>query len=192
MSTLAGTVAATPISSHVSIFPSPAPSGCEKSGASQSRCRRALTKRSLIERASHTRSLLRLHHSGNTVLQRLHCTVDDRKNVVELRSKAAKEPPLWSSGQSSWLQIQRSGFDSRRYQIFWEVVGLERSPLGLVSTVEELLGRNKICCGLGKREYGLRDPSRWPPGTLYPQKLTLTSPKSDGRCSSLANSGDRV
>jgi hypothetical protein len=22
-------------------------------------------------------------------------------------------PPLWSSGQSSWLQTQRSGFDSR-------------------------------------------------------------------------------
>jgi hypothetical protein len=26
--------------------------------------------------------------------------------------------PLWSRGQSSWLQIQRSGFDSRRYHIF--------------------------------------------------------------------------
>jgi hypothetical protein len=26
-------------------------------------------------------------------------------------------PPLWSNGQSSWLQIQRSGFDSWRYQI---------------------------------------------------------------------------
>jgi hypothetical protein len=26
--------------------------------------------------------------------------------------------PLWSSGQSSWLQIQTSGIDSRRYQIF--------------------------------------------------------------------------
>jgi hypothetical protein len=26
---------------------------------------------------------------------------------------------LWSSGQSSWLQIQRSGFDSRRYHISW-------------------------------------------------------------------------
>jgi hypothetical protein len=26
--------------------------------------------------------------------------------------------PLWYSGQSSRLQIQRSGFDSRRYQIF--------------------------------------------------------------------------
>jgi hypothetical protein len=25
---------------------------------------------------------------------------------------------LWSSGHSSWLQIQRPGFDSRRYQIF--------------------------------------------------------------------------
>jgi hypothetical protein len=27
-------------------------------------------------------------------------------------------PPLWSSGQSSWLQIQRSGFDFKHYQIF--------------------------------------------------------------------------
>jgi hypothetical protein len=27
-------------------------------------------------------------------------------------------PPLWSSGQSFWLQIQRFGFDSRRYQLF--------------------------------------------------------------------------
>jgi hypothetical protein len=30
----------------------------------------------------------------------------------------AKRPPLWYSGQNSWLQIQRYGFDSRRYQIF--------------------------------------------------------------------------
>jgi hypothetical protein len=30
-------------------------------------------------------------------------------------------------------------FDSRRYQIFWEVVGLERGPLSLVSLTEELL-----------------------------------------------------
>jgi hypothetical protein len=40
-------------------------------------------------------------------------------------------PPLGSSGQGSWPQIQRSGFDSRRYQIFREVVGLERGPLSL-------------------------------------------------------------
>jgi len=30
-------------------------------------------------------------------------------------------------------------FDSRRYQIFWVVVGLERGPLSLVSSIEELL-----------------------------------------------------
>jgi hypothetical protein len=31
------------------------------------------------------------------------------------------------------------GFDSRRYQIFWEVAGLERGPLSLVRIIEELL-----------------------------------------------------
>jgi hypothetical protein len=48
---------------------------------------------------------------------------------------------LWSSGQSFWLQIQRSRFDSRRYLIFREIVGLEQGPLSLMSTIEELLGR---------------------------------------------------
>jgi hypothetical protein len=51
--------------------------------------------------------------------------------------------PLWSSGQSSWLQIRMPGFNSRHYQIFWEVVGLERGPLSLVSTTEELLDKKK-------------------------------------------------
>jgi hypothetical protein len=49
-------------------------------------------------------------------------------------------PPLWSSGQSSWLQIRRPGFDSRHYQKK-KVVGLERGPLSLVSTTKELLDR---------------------------------------------------
>ena len=31
------------------------------------------------------------------------------------------------------------GFDPRRYQIFWVVVGLERGPLSLVRSIEELL-----------------------------------------------------
>jgi hypothetical protein len=44
-----------------------------------------------------------------------------------------QRPPLWSSGQSSWLQIQRSRFDSRCYQIFREVVGLE--PWAIVQTI---------------------------------------------------------
>jgi hypothetical protein len=33
------------------------------------------------------------------------------------------------------------GFDSRRYQIFLEVVDLERGPLSLVRIIEELLER---------------------------------------------------
>jgi hypothetical protein len=64
-------------------------------------------------------------------------------------------PPLWSSGQSSWVQIQRSGFDSQCYQIFWEVVDLERSPLSFVSTSEELLGRRSSGFCLDNREYDL-------------------------------------
>jgi hypothetical protein len=34
--------------------------------------------------------------------------------------------------------------------------------------------------GLEIRDYCRRDPSRWPRGTLYPQKLALTSPTSGG------------
>jgi hypothetical protein len=34
---------------------------------------------------------------------------------------------------------------------------------------------------LENREYGRRDPSRWPRGTLYPQKLAITSPTIGGR-----------
>jgi len=40
--------------------------------------------------------------------------------------------PLWSSGKSFWLQIQRS-------QIFWVVVDLERGPLNHARSIEELL-----------------------------------------------------
>jgi hypothetical protein len=60
-------------------------------------------------------------------------------------------------------------------------VGLERGALSLVSTIEELLERKISGSGLESREYGCRNPSRWPRGTLYPQKLTLTSLTSDYR-----------
>jgi hypothetical protein len=66
------------------------------------------------------------------------------------------EPPLWSSGQSSWLRIQRSVFDSKRYYIFWEVVGLERGPLSLVITIEELLEIKSSVSGLENLDYGRR------------------------------------
>jgi hypothetical protein len=54
-------------------------------------------------------------------------------------------------------------------------VGLERGPLSFVSIIEELVERKSSGCGLESRECGLRDPSRWPRGILYSQKLALTS-----------------
>jgi hypothetical protein len=90
--------------------------------------------------------------------------------------------PLWSSGQSSWLQIH----------IFWEVVGLERGLLRFVSTIEELFERKSSFSGLESREYGSMDPSRWPRGTIYPQKLTLSSPTSVNRSVNLVRPQTRV
>jgi hypothetical protein len=59
-------------------------------------------------------------------------------------------------------------------------LGLERGPLSLVSTIEELLGRKSNGSDLEIREYCCRDPSRRPRGTLYQHKLALTSPTSCG------------
>jgi hypothetical protein len=61
------------------------------------------------------------------------------------------------------------------------ILGLERGPLSLVTTIEELLRRNSSGSGLENREHGRGDPLRWPRDTLYPQKMTLTSPISGGR-----------
>jgi hypothetical protein len=74
-----------------------------------------------------------------------------------------------------------SGFYSRHYPIFWEVVGLEWGPLSLVSTTEEVLGRNSSGSSLENREYGHGDPLRWPRDTFYLQMLALTLPTSGGR-----------
>jgi hypothetical protein len=60
-------------------------------------------------------------------------------------------PYLWLSGQSSWLQIQRLEFNSQRYQIFWEVVGLERVSLSLVSTIKSCLEK-RVTAAVYKNE----------------------------------------
>jgi hypothetical protein len=91
---------------------------------------------------------------------------------------------LWSSGQGSWLQIQRSGFDFRRYQIFWEVVGLERSPLSYVNTIEELLERKSSGSGQENRDYDRRDPTCWPRNT--PLSAEVVTNLADKRWRSVA------
>jgi hypothetical protein len=85
-------------------------------------------------------------------------------------------PPLSSSLQGSWLQMQRFGFEARYYQIFLEVVGLERCPLSFLSKIKEVFGGKNSGSGLERRECGSRDPLRWP------QNLALTSP-TRGCCS---------
>jgi hypothetical protein len=88
-------------------------------------------------------------------------------------------PPLWSSGQSSWLQIRRQGFDSRHYQ-------KKSSGSGTGSTQPREYNwgatwqKSSGSC-LENREYGRRDSSSWPCGTLYLQKLAITSLTSGGR-----------
>jgi hypothetical protein len=59
-------------------------------------------------------------------------------------------------------------------------MGLELGPLSLVSIIEELLERKSSGSGLESRDYGRRDPSRWPRDTLCPQKLALSSQTSGG------------
>jgi hypothetical protein len=48
------------------------------------------------------------------------------------------------------------GFDSRHYQIFWQIVDMERGARSLVSTNEELLRRKSSGSGLEIRKYGSR------------------------------------
>jgi hypothetical protein len=133
-----------------------------------------------------TKTLLKPTHTHKTVFTSVDKTKSSAHSVQN--QSGLKRRPVQFSNSSfifetvcMYVCIQRSGFDSRRYHIFWEVVGLERGPLSLVSTIEELLGRKSSGSGLKNREYGRGDPSFWPRGTLYPQMLEQTSPTSGGR-----------
>jgi hypothetical protein len=59
-------------------------------------------------------------------------------------------------------------------------VGLERVPLSLVSTTEELLEKKSSGSGLENREYGRRDRHVDNVAPSIRQNLALTSPTSGG------------
>jgi hypothetical protein len=59
---------------------------------------------------------------------------------------------LWSSGQSSWLQIQRSRVRFPALPGFSKVKDLERCPLSLVRIIEELLEWKSSGSGLENRD----------------------------------------
>jgi hypothetical protein len=59
-------------------------------------------------------------------------------------------------------------------------VGLEWDLLSLMSTIEELLGRNSSGSSLEMQEYGCRDSLCWLHGIYYTQKLAQTSPTRGG------------
>jgi hypothetical protein len=60
----------------------------------------------------------------------------------------------------SWLQIQRSRVRLPALPDFQRSSGSETGSTQLVSTTEELLGRNSSGSGLEDREYGRGDPLR--------------------------------
>jgi hypothetical protein len=66
-------------------------------------------------------------------------------------------------------------------RFFWEVVGLERGPLSLLSTIEELLERKSNGFELERQitAVGIHPTDSATP--LYPRELALTSPTNGGR-----------
>jgi hypothetical protein len=81
------------------------------------------------------------------------------------------------------------GSITRRYHIFWEVVGLERVPLSLVSTIEELLGRKNSDSGLETKNtaVGTRHSDHVAPSIC---KFGTTSPTSRRRSVGIVRHGD--
>jgi hypothetical protein len=95
-------------------------------------------------------------------------------------SNYGEQPLLWSTGQSSWLQIQGS-------QVWFPALPdfLRSGGSGTGSTQPREYNRG---VSLELREYSQEDPLRWPCDTVYPQKLALTLQTSSGHSVGIVHS----
>jgi hypothetical protein len=77
-------------------------------------------KSALVSKEARLWSYLKLLHKSykNNYTDSRTLLGDERQSAHIMIIHASNEggPPLWSNGQSSWLQIRRPGFDSRHYQ----------------------------------------------------------------------------
>jgi hypothetical protein len=110
-----------------------------------------------------------------------HKWISNIKHMIFEPGKKKKDPLCGLVVRVPHSRSRGPGFDFRRYQIFWKVVGLEWGPFSLMSTIEELLVRDSGGSSLENWEYAHVVPLCWLRDTLYPQKLAPTLPTSGGR-----------
>ena len=96
----------------------------------------------------------------------------DNKKKTFLSRSTTFRPPLWSSGQSFWLQIQRSRLRSPALPDFLSSSG---SGTGSTQPREVNWGATwmqKVAApGLENRDNGCGDPLRWPRDTRLSAKV---------------------
>jgi hypothetical protein len=89
--------------------------------------------------------------------------------------------PLWYSGQSSWLQMQRSRVQFPALPDFLRSSSSETGSTQPREDDWDLLEWKGSGSGLENQNSRPWNPLRWPRDTLYLQKFALTSPTSGGR-----------
>jgi hypothetical protein len=100
---------------------------------------RVLSESSISPANFHSTNRLSIMSSCHLTLQSLHTDSVDTNQQKVKQEVLGRDCLCGLVVRVPGYRSRNPGFDSRRYQIFWEVVGLERGPLSLVRITEELL-----------------------------------------------------